>query len=76
MPYRNNTSEHTSTINKTILYGYLLLEGFAYNNGYLKTIKNTPFFANYGTHLEYEMIGRLIQGRETKPEEMTSLHQS
>jgi len=39
-------------------------------------MENTPFFANYGTHPEYEMIGHLIQGRQTKPEEMTVLHES
>jgi len=36
---------------------YLPLAEFAYNNGYQETIKNTPFFANYGINLEYEMIG-------------------
>jgi len=49
---------------------------FAYNNGYQETIKNTPFFANYGINPEYEMIGHLIQGKQTKPEEMTQLHES
>jgi len=43
--------------------GYLPLAEFAYNNGYQETIKNTPFFANYGIHPEYEMIGHLIQGK-------------
>jgi len=33
-------------------YGYLLLAEFAYNNGYQETIKNTPFFANYGINPE------------------------
>jgi len=56
--------------------GYLPLAEFAYNNGYLETIKNTPFFANYGMNPEYEMIGHLIQGNKTKPEEMTRLHKS
>jgi len=56
--------------------GYLPLAEFAYNNGYQVTIKNTPFFANYGTHPKYEMIGHLIQARQTKPEEMTLLHES
>ena len=46
---------------------------FAYNNGYQETIKNTPFFANYGINPEYEMIGHLIQGKHTKREEMTQL---
>ena len=49
---------------------------FAYNNGYQETIKNTPFFANYSINPEYEMIGHLIEGRQTKPEEMTQLHES
>jgi len=40
---------------------YLPLAEFAYNNGYPETIKNTRFFANYGTHHEYEMIAYLIQ---------------
>jgi len=56
--------------------GYLLLAEFAYNNGYQETIKNTPFFANYGINPEYEMIGHLIQGKQTKPEGMTQLHES
>jgi len=56
--------------------GYLPLAEFAYNNGYQETIKNTPFFANYGINPEYEMIGHLIQGKQTKPEEMTQLHES
>jgi len=56
--------------------GYLPLAEFAYNNGYQETIKNTPFFANYGINPEYEMIGHIIQGRKTKPEEMTQLHES
>jgi len=56
--------------------GYLPLAEFAYNNGYQETIKSTPFFANYGINPEYEMIGLLIQGKQTKPEEMTQLHES
>jgi len=44
---------------------YLALAEFAYNNGSQETIKNTPFFANYGINPEYEMIGHLIQ--ESKP---------
>jgi len=50
---------------------YLPLVKLAYNNGYQQTITNTPLFANYGTQPEYEMIGHLIQGKQTKPEEMT-----
>jgi len=57
------------------LCGYLPLAEFAYNNGYQEIIKNTPFFANYGIHPEYEMIGHRIQGKQTKPEEMTQLHE-
>jgi len=49
---------------------------FGYNNGYQETIKNTPFFANYKINPEYEMIGHLIQANQTKPEEMTQLHES
>jgi len=56
--------------------GYLRLAEFAYNNGYQQTIKNTPFFANYRINPEYEMIGHLIQGKQTKPEEMSNLHES
>jgi len=56
--------------------GYLPLAEFAYNNGYQETIKKTPFFANYGINPEYEMIGYLIQGKQTKREEMTQLHES
>jgi len=56
--------------------GYLPLAEFAYNNGYQETIKNTAFFANYGINPKYEMIGHLIQGKQTKPEEMTQLHES
>jgi len=52
------------------------LSEFAYNNGYQETIKNTPFFANYGINPEYEIIGHLIQGKQTKREEMTQLHES
>jgi len=47
----------------------------AYNNGYQEIIKNTPFFANYGTNPEYEMIGHLIQGKQMKPGEMSQLHE-
>jgi len=53
--------------------GYLLLAEFAYNNGYQETIKNTPFFANYGINPEYEMIGLLIQGPQTKLEKSDSV---
>jgi len=56
--------------------GYLPLAEFAYHNGYQETIRNTPFFANYGIHPEYEMIGDLIQGKQTRQEEMRQLHES
>jgi len=56
--------------------GYLPLAEFAYNNRYQETIKNSPFFANYGINPEYEIIGHWIQGKQTKPEEMTRLHES
>jgi len=49
---------------------------FAYNTGYQETIRYTPFFANSGINPEYEMIGHLIQGKQTKPAEMTHLHES
>jgi len=55
--------------------GYQPLAEFAYITGYQETIKNTPFVANYGINPEYEMIGQLIQGMRTKPEEMTQLHE-
>jgi len=47
-----------------------------YNKGYQETIKNTPFFTNYGINPEYEMISHLIQGKQTKPEEMSHLYES
>jgi len=56
--------------------GYLPLAEFAYNNCYQETVKNTPFFANYGINPESEMISHLIHGKRTKPEEMTQLHES
>jgi len=56
--------------------GYLPLAELAYNNGYEETITNTPFFGNYGINHEYEMISHLIQGKQTKPEEMSHLHES
>jgi len=56
--------------------GYLPLAEFAYNNGYQETIKNTPLFANYGINPEYEMIGHLIKGKQTKRGEMTQLLES
>ena len=56
--------------------GYLPLAEFAYNTGYQETIKNTPFFANYGINPEYEMIGHLIPGEHIRPEERTQLHES
>jgi len=56
--------------------GYLPLAEFAYNNGYQETIKNTPFFANYGINPKYEMIGLLTQGKQTKREAMPQLHES
>jgi len=49
---------------------------YPYNNGYQETIKNTPFFANYRIHPKYEVIGHPIQGKQTKPEEMTLLQES
>jgi len=57
-------------------YGYLLVAEFTYKNGYQETIKNTPFFANYGINPKYEIISRLIQGKQTTPEEMSQLHES
>jgi len=47
---------------------------FAYNNGYLESIKRTPFFANYGVNPEYQTIGHLMQGKMTPPEDMRQLH--
>jgi len=76
MPYWNNTYEHTSTINKTIGVVTYHLRKFAYNNGYQETIKNKPFFANYGINPEYEMIGHLIEGKQVEPKEITQLHES
>jgi len=56
------------------LCGYLPLAEFAYNSRYQETNKNKPFFGNYGINPEYEMIGHLIQGKQTKSEEKTQLH--
>jgi len=56
--------------------GYLPLAEFAYINGYQETIKNTHVFANYGINPQYQMIGHLNQGKQTKSEEMTQLHES
>jgi len=53
--------------------GYLARAEFASNNGYQETIKNTPFFANYGINPEYEMIGHLIQGKQKKSEKSDSI---
>jgi len=47
---------------------------FAYNNGHQESIKNTPFFANYGVNPEYQTIGHLMQGKITPPEDMSQLH--
>jgi len=47
---------------------------FADNNRYQESTKHTLFFANYGTNLEYQAIGHLIQGRTTSPEDMSQLH--
>jgi len=55
---------------------YLPLAEFAYNTRYQETIKNTPFFANYSINPEYEMIGHMIPGKQTKPEEMSHLPES
>jgi len=56
--------------------GYLPLAECPYNNAYQETIKNTPFFANYRINPEYEMISHLIQGKQTKAEEMSYLHEA
>ena len=55
--------------------GHLPGQEFAYNNGYQETIKNTPGYANYGIQPEYERMGHLIQGKQTKPEKLTWLHE-
>jgi len=54
---------------------YLSRAEFAYNNRCQETIKDTPFFANYRINPEDEMIGHLSPGKQTKPEEMTQLHE-
>jgi len=38
--------------------------------------KEKPFFENYRINHEYEMIGHLIQGQQTKRGEMTKFHES
>jgi len=58
------------------LVGYLPLAEFAYNKRYQETIKNTPFIANCRIHTESEMISHLIQGKQTKLEEMSQLHEA
>ena len=86
-PQRDGQTERTNAILEQYLRacinyqwddwcGNLPLAEFAYNNGYQETIKNTPFFANYGIKPEYEMIGHLIQGKQTTPEEMPRLQES
>ena len=55
--------------------GYLPLPEFLYKNGYQETIKNTRFFTNDGINPELKMIAPLIQGKQTKPEEMSQLHE-
>jgi len=86
-PHTDGETERTNAILEQYLrayinyqqddwYGYLPLAEFAYTNGYQESIKNTPFFANYGINPEYEMIGHLIQGKHTKPEEMSLLPES
>ena len=86
-PQRDGQTERTNAILEQYLRayinyqqddwcGFLPLAEFAYNNGYQETIKNTPFFTNYGINPEYEMIGHVIQVMQTKPEEMTRLHES
>jgi len=52
----------------------LRMAEFAYNNGYQESIMRTPFFANYGVNPEYQIIGHLMQGKITPPEEMSQLH--
>ena len=54
--------------------GLLPMAEFAYNNSHQESIKNTPFFANYGTNPEYQTIGHLMQGQITPPESMSQLH--
>jgi len=86
-PQTNGQTERTNAILEQYLQayinyqqddwcGYLPFAEFAYNNGYQVTIKNRAFFTNYGINPEYEMIGHLIQGKQTQPEEMTKLHES
>jgi len=83
----NKQTERTNTILKQYLSAYinyqqqhwsdyLPLAECVYNNRYLDTIKITPFFTNYGTHPEYEIICHLIEGMQTIPEEITLLHES
>jgi len=86
-PQTDGQTERTNAILDQYLRAYinyqqddfcdcLPLAEFAYNNGYQETIKHSPFFANYGINPEYKMIGHVIQGKQTKPEEMTQLHES
>jgi len=86
-PQTDGQTERTNAILEQYLLAYInyqqddwcdypALAEFGYKNGYQATIKNTPVFENYGSHPEYEMIGHLTQGRQTKLEEMTQLHES
>jgi len=76
MPYWNNTCEHTSTINKPSGMGTYHWQNLHRTTDIRRPSKTHTFLANYGTHPGYEMIGHLIQGRQTKPLEMTLLHES
>jgi len=58
------------------LCGYLPLPEFGCNKEYQESIKNTAFLANYVITPKYEMIGHRMEGKQTKPEEMTQLPES
>ena len=47
---------------------------FAYNNGYQKTIKTTPFYANYGINPEHQLITHMMTEKIASANGMKELH--
>jgi transposase InsO family protein len=84
-PQTDGQTERTNGILEQYLRAYinyqqdnwcdlLPLAEFAYNNGHQETIKTSPFYANYGIHPEYKMIGHLTETTKIKTDEMSELH--
>ena len=47
---------------------------FTYNNGYQETLKTTPFYANYGINLKYQLITHMMTQKVTSATGMKELH--